>query len=755
MDTTESPELPVASAVSASVNSLLESKLHRPPTRADWVQRARLLDQVDRAVHHPVTLVAAPAGFGKTTLVAQWVTSSRAPSFAAWLTLDADDNDPLRLWTHVAMALERAGCPVERDVATLLTDGGDVMGTVLPRLLNAMAAMPDHLVLVLDDFRFVDAPACGEQVEFLIQHLPHQVHLILVTRADPGLRLGRLRAGRELAEIRAADLAFTPDEASSLLAVQQVELSSNAMAQLLDRTEGWPAGLYLAALSMEGRADLDDFVTQFCRGNRFIGDYLTEEVLSRLRNDVRNFIYSISILDRFSAELCDVVLQTTGSAAVLHELERTNMFLIPLDEQRNWFRFHHLFATVARSVLEFEHTDRVASLHARAAAWFRDNGHLDEAVAHLLACGDTGQVALLVQANWMKYVDAGRTATVLGWFDMLDDKAIAVDPATAVTATWMAGMCGDEAGLAANVTALQEFRDYGPLPDGTRSVESAIAMIEGLFGYGGPVEMALAARRSVELETDAHSPQFAIANLALGHATYVTGELGLSSSALAKATDSAAAPVMTRVLALSCHALVEAERGKHRRSQELAESAMEIAEAHGLIALPEASMAFTALGQAQAVAGKLSDAKATVAQGLALRRKDPAVAPWPTLHHLLAAARVAVLASELPLAQELLDESSMRMDRYPEGMTPMRAKVAAVQDLMRAGQQAFGMTEPLTGRELDVLRLLQGSLTLSELADQLRLSRNTVKTHAKTLYRKLDARSRSEAVQIARQRRLL
>ena len=339
-------------AAGGGVDSFLEAKLHWPPPRERWVERARLLDLLDRAASCQVILVAAPAGYGKSTLVAQWLASDRRTPAAAWVSLDSGDNDPGRLWTHVAAALERAGCVLADDLAAFMAaNSGDVMTYVLPTLVNALAAMREDIVILLDDFHFVNDPACHDQVEFFIEHLPRQAHLLISTRADPGLRLGRVRATGRLAEIRADDLAFNERETANLLAMERVQLSSDAVAQLMLRTEGWPAGLYLAALSLSGRPDPEEFVRSFSGGNRFIGDYLTEEVLSRHTDRTREFITSMSILDRFCAPLCDFIAETTGSAGILHELERTNLFLVPLDDEGRWFRFHHLFAAVARSEL--------------------------------------------------------------------------------------------------------------------------------------------------------------------------------------------------------------------------------------------------------------------------------------------------------------------------------------------------------------------------------------------------------------------
>ena len=378
------------------------------------------------------------------------------------------------------MALERVGCTVPADVGDI-TDAatGEIMTGVLPRMLSALAAMPDDIVILLDDFHVLRDPAVRDQVEVLIRNLPPQAHLVICTRADPGLRLGRLRASGRLAEIRAVDLNFTLDEAATLLSRVDVELSGESLVRLVDRTEGWPAGLYLATLSLAGRNDPDEFVRQFSGGNRFVVDYLTEEVLARHSDEIREFIVSMSVLDRFSAPLCDFVRGSTGSAAILAHLERSNLFLVPLDDERHWYRFHHLFAAVARIELEFEGPERAQALHSRALEWFRDHGHIDEAVKHALAAGRPTDAAVLVRENWLSYVDTDRAATVAGWLEAIGSRSVADDPAAGVTAAWMAALSGQEEKLNKLLTELEEFRDVGPLPDGARSVESAISMIRG------------------------------------------------------------------------------------------------------------------------------------------------------------------------------------------------------------------------------------------------------------------------------------
>lgn len=738
-----------------AVDSFLEAKLHWPRVREGWVHRQRLLDLFDEATRRSVALVAAPAGYGKTTLSAQWLATRRRDRLAAWVSLDAADNDPGRLWTHVATALERTLSSATPDVGEVMPgDSGDLVAGVLPRVVNALAGAPEDVVLILDDFHYLQSATCREQVEFLIENLPEQAHLVINSRSDPGLRLGRLRASGMLGEIRAEQLSFTTDEAAALLRAEDVQISDHGLANLVGRTEGWPAGLYLASLSLSGRPDADELVLNTSGNDRFVTSYFTEEVLSQDSKQVRDFIMTMSLLDRFCAPLCDAVAGDTGSAELLDQLEKRNLFLVPLDGEGRWFRFHHLFAAVARSELETGHADRVPLVHSRAAQWFRANGHIDEAISHLRAAGLRHEAAELIQANWLAFVDAGRAPTVHAWLLSLGRNPAEFDPAEAVMAAWMAAFFGDEAGLAGHIRSLEGYADHGPLPDGSRSVESALSVIAGMFGYGGPLVMRQASERAVLLESDGRSPFYAMAHLGLGHSAFVNGELNLATETLAKATLCAASPAIVKVLALAVQSLAEDELGRPDRSRELAERAMETVESANLHALPQASLAFAALGQVQASMGKMTDALATLEQGLAMRRRHP-VAQWGPIHHVMVMARVAVQAGEVSLAQELLSDLAARMARFPDGMAVMRARQAAIEGALRATIAAGAEHEPLTSRELDVLLLLQSSLSIREIGSSLYLSSNTVKSHIKAVYRKLGAHSREEAVALARRDQLI
>jgi LuxR family transcriptional regulator, maltose regulon positive regulatory protein len=737
-------------------DSILEAKLRPPQTRSAWVMRSRLLEELEHATQRAVTLIAAPAGYGKTTVVAQWLASDLRPKIVAWISLDTADNDPVRLWTNIATALARAGCDIARDIVGFVAAGGnDVLTVVLPRIVDTLAALPSDITVLIDDFDIVRATECNEQIDFFVKHLPPNAHVVLITRSDPTLRLGRLRAAGQLSEIRADDLAFNTREASALLVSDGVQLSSEAVSELMQRTEGWPAGLYLAALSLTGRADPSEFVHTFSGNNRFIGDYLTEEVLSRQPEQVRNFILDMSIVDRFSVPLADYVTEARHSASILRNLKHTNLFLVPLDSEERWFRFHHLFGAVAYSTLETERPDRAAMLHGRAAEWLSENGYIEDAVEHALAASNFRHAANLVNANWLRYFDAGLGTTVQRWLRALEASAADHSTAYVVTAAWMAALSGNQEEMDRWLAQLNNASDHVRLPDGTKSVESVVALIRGLFGFDGPLDTLAFARRAAELETNGNLAWFAVANTALGHASYVIGDLDTAVGVLPKAATSEAAPALLKILALATLALAQAELGHDDRSRRSAEEAMEVVETRSLHALPQVSLAFTALGQSQAASGELMQAMATLEHGLNLRRKIPGLSPWPTIHHLLIMGRVAALAGDLPLARRLLDEVSPLIRQYPEGMAALIARLEAARKTLREAQTISRPEEPLTAREIDVLRQLAGPLSLGQIASELYLSQNTVKTHTMALYRKLGARSRSAAVKIGRQRLLI
>ncbi len=407
---------------------LLETKLYVPRPRPGLVPRPRLGERLDRGIASKLTLVSAPAGFGKTTLLAEWLAGKERS--AAWLSLDGGDNDPVSFWAHLIAGLRTVAPAVGTSALTLLQEPQPPpIEMVLTPLLNDLGAISDDVVLVLDDYHLIDSRGVHEAMAFLLDHVPPQLHLVIATRADPALPLARLRARSELVEVRAADLRFTPDEAASYLNdVMQLELTAEDVAALEGRTEGWVAALQLAALSMEGRDDVSGFIAGFAGDDRYVVDYLVEEVMEHQPEHVRVFLLQTSVLGRLSGPLCDAVTGQDGGKAMLEALDRWNLFLIPLDDRRQWYRYHHLFADVLHARLLDEQHDLLPDLHRRASQWYENEGETAMAVDHALAAEDFDRAAGLVEIAMPVFRRDRREATLRGWLEKLPEELFHVRP---------------------------------------------------------------------------------------------------------------------------------------------------------------------------------------------------------------------------------------------------------------------------------------------------------------------------------------
>jgi LuxR family maltose regulon positive regulatory protein len=355
-----------------------------------------LTERLEQGAKRKLTLVSAPAGFGKTTLLADWAGSAAADGQpAAWVSLDQGDNNPVLFWSYVISALGMVRSGVGQGALALLgSQQASPIEWVLAGLINEITAIQSDFALILDDYHVIDAQRVHSAVAFLLDHLPPNMHLVVATRSDPPLPLARLRGLGELAELRASELRFAPDEAAAFLnEVMGLGLSADEVATLETRTEGWISGLQLAALSMQGRDDASGFIEAFAGDHRYIVDYLVEEVLQRQPDNVKTFLLQTSILDRLSGPLCDAVTGRQSSKNVMDALERGNLFVVPLDDKRRWFRYHHLFADVLRAHAQEEHADAIPVLHQRASEWYERNGLHRDAVRHAFAAQDFGRAA--------------------------------------------------------------------------------------------------------------------------------------------------------------------------------------------------------------------------------------------------------------------------------------------------------------------------------------------------------------------------
>jgi LuxR family transcriptional regulator, maltose regulon positive regulatory protein len=442
----------------AQQDALLATKLHVPRPQPGFVARSRLTARLDEGLAQRLILVCAPAGFGKTALLAAWASGGKRP--VAWLSLDEGDNDPARFWRHVAAALERASPGISARVGALLGPSPQTFEGVVTALINELSerSAADQALLVLDDYHLIGAEPVHTTVGFLLDHLPPGLALVLATRSDPPLRLGRMRARGELAELRADDLRFTTAEAAALLrdaaGPARPGLTGGAVEALTAKTEGWAAGLRLAGLSLQSADDADAFVAAFSGSHRFVLDYLAEEVLDRQDAQVREFLLETSVLERLSGDLVDAVTGRTGGQAMLEWIEQAGLFLVPLDEVRGWWRYHHLFAELLRARLQQEQSGRPVALHRAAAAWHAERGLADDAVRHAVAAGELEQAAELIERHFDAVYFTGEVATLRQWLAAIPDALALSRPRLTLATAFMALTGGDVAAAQTAIGAL-------------------------------------------------------------------------------------------------------------------------------------------------------------------------------------------------------------------------------------------------------------------------------------------------------------
>jgi LuxR family maltose regulon positive regulatory protein len=581
--------------------SLLQTKLFVPLPWAELIPRPRLMKRLDE--RRKLTLVSAPAGFGKTTLLGAWVEALSSVSHpverVAWLSLDAPDDDPTRFWSYIIAALQTIHPNIgETALAMLQTPQPPPVETVLTALLNEIAALPEPLALVLDDYHLIKAPAIHEAVVFLLGHLPPQMRLIILTRADPPLPLARLRVRGHLIELRAADLRFTTDETAAFLSqVMGLDLAADDVAALETRTEGWVAGLQMAAISMRERGGIPGFVRAFAGSHRYILDYLGEEVLCQQPRDVQDFLLQTAILDRLSGELCDAVIKASASPerrvgahsqSMLEYLERNNLFVVSLDDGRHWYRYHHLFADLLRQRLQWERRDLVSTLHRRASEWYEQNGLIAEAVGHALTSGYFERAACLIQQTGWATFTRGEMTTILGWIAALPDDFVRSRPQLGVLHAWAMAKSGHLDGVE---PCLQGIDPHG-LQGEVAAVRAYVAGVRGDLS------------RAVELAQQAleHLPEEnlflrAIVTQNLGVAYHWSGDSAAAVQTLTKAVKlgRAANQTFQALTALAILGRAHEMQGSLRQAIETCKEALELAFEPGDRPVPFVGMAYVGM----------------------------------------------------------------------------------------------------------------------------------------------------------------
>jgi LuxR family transcriptional regulator, maltose regulon positive regulatory protein len=734
---------------------LLWTKLVAPAPRAGLLPRAGLQSLLQASLQAKLCLVAAPAGSGKTTLLAQW-RAVAGGGRVAWVSLEESDNDPIRLWSYLVAALRT----VEPEVGTVALEalGGpsvELDRVVVPSLVNDLATVAAPLVLILDDYHLITNASCHLTLGWFLDHLPAAVHVVLSTRLDPPLPLARMRARGELAELRVGELQLTEEEAAALLnGSMGLALAVEDVARLAERTEGWAAGLVLAGLSLRGRSDPGGFVAAFSGGDRHVADYLVAEVLERQPAELREFLLRTSVLERLSGPLCDAVLQTQGSAELLGELEASNLFVVPLDDRRQWYRYHQLFADLLRLQLGAREPALVPVLQRRAAAWHQAAGNVDAAIGHASAAGDYTEAGALVARHWAAHWLGGQRATVARWLEGLPDEAILADPPVALITAWSRGFQGASKQDTEPWLAAAEDPSYeGPPPDGMSSQAFGAALARATLIFDDVARSAAAARRAVELAGD-QPTENSWAGSALGQALYLSEQAAEARSWLQDLISQVPASVQPYavVTALAVLSLLAADQDDPDAAS-LARRALATAKAQAISFEPLSGIVYLALGRALARQGELAEAEVQLGRALELFEVDSM-----GLHRaygLLVLASVRHGRGDRPGARVLADQARELVDQSTDpGMLPW---------LLEQTEEALGarpsrpvqLAAPLTERELAVLRLLPTRLSTREIGRELYVSANTVRSHVQAIYRKLQVNSRAEAVTQARQLGLL
>lgn len=605
----------------------LATKLYIPPLRPKVVLRPRLVEQLNEglALGNKLTLISASAGFGKTTLVSEWVVGREQP--VAWLSLDEGDNDPARFLTYLVAGLQRITPQIGTGVlAVLQAPQLPSIESILTALLNEIAAVPDNFILILDDYQVIDSKPVDKAVTFLLEHQPPQIHLVIATREDPSLPLSRLRARGQLTELRVADLRFTPPEATEFLnRVMGLSLSAEDIASLDTRTEGWIAGLQLAAISMQGQQDATSFIKSFTGSHHFVVDYLVEEVLQRQSENIQTFLLRTSILERLCGPLCDAVLagSATSGQENLEYLEHANLFLIPLDDERRWYRYHHLFGDLLRKRLEHSLTpENIAGLHIRASQWYEDNGLEFEAFRYATIANDIERAERLMEGKRLPLHFRGTVNAILAWLASLPESVLDARPLLRVRSATMALTAGQTTGVEEKLQAAEKALRNAELDPQSRDLIGQIACARATLAVTQyqPETIIIQARRALEYLLPEDLRFRFTANWALSVAYNLQGDRAAAGQALAEAlsiSQTSASMFSTILAVLQMGRLQELEN----QLQQAAETYRRVLKMVSEQPQPNASDAYLGLARIDYEWNDLDAAEQHGQQGLLLARQ--------------------------------------------------------------------------------------------------------------------------------------
>lgn len=657
-----------ASPEARGMDGLLATKLFVPRVQPGFVVRPRLLAQLDTGLARGIILVSAPAGFGKTVLLADWVRRGDGP--VAWLSLDSGDNDPVRFWRHVAAALDRAVPGAADRVAPLLESAGPWFDGLVATLINEVADHPGEVLLVLDDLHLISSPPMLASLTLLLSYLPPNLRLVLASRSDPPVPLASLRAGGQLAEVRPADLRFTAEESGVLLrAAARADLPGSVTAALADQTEGWAAGLHLAALSLQESADPASVVATFSGAHRHVFDYLTEAVLDRQTGPVREFLLETSVLDRLSGPLCDAVTGRADGQQMLEAIERANLFLVPLDEVRGWWRYHHLFADVLQARLQQERPARAPHLHRAAARWHDGHGLMNDAIRHALDASDPALAARLIERHFDALVLRGEGATVQRWLALLPAEMTGARPRLLLAQARLALLSGRPEGVAGLLDAAEHafaatadppfVSSAGPAASLLNNPAATIALARGILAElrGDPEDASDYAAKAL---TRINPGEVALETITRGHlavADWLRGRVSDAERSFTAQIAQFEAAGEINLAAWSSHYLGQVQRAQGRLDAATAtyEHALTVATSPGRPLVPASGVALVGLAEIAYQRGEHDLALRHVTGGIALCRQ--LVYTQPLANGLATLAWIAWATGDATGAQAVIEDA--------------------------------------------------------------------------------------------------
>lgn len=734
---------------------LVASKLTRPPLRAGIVGREALVERIRRAASTPIVSVVAPAGYGKTTFVVQWAENDPRPF--AWVAVDERDNDPNTLLTYVAEALDRVQ-PLPRPVFdALASPASSVPGRIAPRLASAFAAMTVPVVLVIDDVHLLQDVDGRQALALLADHVPDGSQLVLVSRSSLPLRLARLRAEGRLSEVTAGDLVLTEEEATAMLQEAGAQLSEREVAEVYARTEGWPVGLYLAALSHREGGVPGGIPSHFTGDDTFVGEYIRSEFLSGVTAADREFLVRSSALDRMSAALCQAALGLPRAAEAFPDLARSNLLLVPLDHRGDWYRLHHLFRDLLLAELTRTEPDLVPAIRRRAADWYRRQGLPEEAIGYSMLVGDVAAVAALTAELWGPVYERGQAATLQRWFDWLTDHhGMETVPANVLNAAFLAGVLGQPAIAERWRHVVERWQADGSDALAEPWVRALAHTLQAVACAHGVERMIADADEADRLFRSLGFVLPSALNLQ-GVAWQLAGDADAADAYFAESVSVADRRIAPDLLcgALNGRAVVAIGRHDWAAAATFSADALDVLDENGVVDSYAVAQASAIRARVLLHEGDVPAARRELTAALRLRPLLSSALP-----HLAVQARIEILHTQLGLddaagARTIMREIDEILDRRPE-LGTLVAEAAEARDVVgRLHGASVAGASSLTTAELRVLPMLATQLTYSEIASELYVSKNTVKSQVYSVFRKLGASTRTEAVTRSRQLSLL